>query len=294
MITCLHCGAETSNGLALCDLCRRAAETYLDFIPVYFGNLARWKPGRSGTRQVPGSRVLWDGSERGQGDRIGAALDEAKNMLVTRIRELAHDRPAFDVPAETETDAATVVILCTALRDHLVSISTLDWCGDLVTDLGEHEARLRSLTEALVPGWYAGACRHCDAPTYVVPGLTWVTCRVCGSTTYARDHLDTILDEACGWVARPMRLAEAIVALVDTEQSVTRLHERVKKWAQRDRLTPIRRTERSLTFVLDEDDEIVARWAEVEAGHPRYRLGEVLALVYAEGATRGADTTASA
>lgn len=25
MIKCLHCGAETSNGLALCDLCRRAA-----------------------------------------------------------------------------------------------------------------------------------------------------------------------------------------------------------------------------------------------------------------------------
>ena len=44
MIRCLHCAAETSNGLALCDLCRRAAETCLEFIPIYFGNLARWRP----------------------------------------------------------------------------------------------------------------------------------------------------------------------------------------------------------------------------------------------------------
>jgi hypothetical protein len=73
-------------------------------------------------------------------------------------------------------------------------------------------------------------------PTYVVPGLTWVTCRACGSTTYARDHLETILTEASDWIARPKALAEAIVALVDTEQSVPRLHERIKKWGHRERI----------------------------------------------------------
>lgn len=30
MIRCMHCGAETSNGLALCDLCRRKVSTDLE------------------------------------------------------------------------------------------------------------------------------------------------------------------------------------------------------------------------------------------------------------------------
>lgn len=285
---CLHCHAPTSNGLALCDLCQRKATVCLEFLPIYFRNLARWRPGRSGTsRPVPGSRVLYDGEIRGDrtGDRISDRLDEAANALTTWARMLADDR-GFELPT-AESEAEQVTALCRWLTEHLTSIATLGWCGEFIRDdhredeefdgIGYHERHLRGLTETVMPGWYAGACSrrismeaNCGAATYVVPGLTWVTCGSCGTTTYARDHLDTILDEARGWVAAPMRLAEAAVALIDTELSVPRLYERIKKWGQREKIEGVRR--------IDRDGDPV--------GPNRHRFGEVLDRLFMEGATR--------
>ena len=180
MIKCLHCGAETSNGLALCDLCRRAAKTYLEFIPIHFGNLSRWRPGRAGSRPVPGSREPQGALGGGSVDRVARCLDEAGNDLTTRVRQLADDR-GVEIPYAGD-EVNTVRVACWLLGEHLTSIATLDWCGDLVTDLRNIEERLRRLAEQVVPGWYAGACRTCGLSTYVVPGLTWVTCSHSPST----------------------------------------------------------------------------------------------------------------
>ena len=283
-MNCYHCNAETTNGLALCELCRRKVETDLEFLPVYFSNLARWRPGRAGSRPVPGSRVLYrDAVSDGSGDRIWRALDEAGNDLTGWARKLADDR-GLEIPDGGDNEAEQAAVLCYWLRDHLTSIATLEWCGEFMRSwrsvettrqgIGHHEKHLRELTEAVMPGWYAGACRVCTLPTHVVPGLTWVTCTGCGTTTYARDHLDVILVEARPWVARPMRLAEAIVALVDTEQSVRRLHKRISKWGERNQIITIRDTR-----VNDFDSEI-------EAGPKRFRLGDVLDRLSDEGSTR--------
>lgn len=265
MLKCFGCGAEVTNGLALCAMCIRSAELKLQYIGIYFTNLARWSPGRSGRRTVPGSREPIAPSQ-GRGDRVGIALDAASNMLTTRARELADNRAALAeaIHRGHDTDAATVTHLCTIFADNLTSMATLDWCGDLVRDLDQHEVILRTLTEQVAPGWYAGGCKRCESGTYVVPGLTWVTCGSCGVTTYARDHLETILDEARGWVARPKALAEAVVALVDSEQSVPRLYDRIRSWSSQGWIDSIRR--------IDEDGD--------EVGPRRYRLGDVLDLIH--------------
>ena len=303
MIRCLHCGAETSNGLALCDLCRRMASTILEFLPVYFRNLARWRPGRAGSRPVPGSRVLYDGAVRGAGtgDRISDTLDatigtfpdseeaarlraqdEAANALTTWARVLVDDRPylarllnRLDAArkAERVDEAQAVAWLCAGFERYLTSIATTDWCGEFVRDLASHEEALRKLTVTAMPGWYAGACSRCMASTYVVPGLTWVTCGLCGTTTHAAAHLDVILDEARDWVARPKAIAEAIVVLVDTEASVPRLYTRIRQWAYVGDIQPIRRTTRGYIW-SEEEDRVVIGTEEV--GHARYRLGDVL------------------
>lgn len=299
MIRCLHCGAETSNGLALCELCQRMASTIFEYLPVYFGNLARWRPGRAGSRPVPGSRVLYDGEMRGEGtgDRISDTLDETANMLTTRARELVDDRPhlarmldrlAAARAAETITEAQAVAWLCKGFDRYLTSISTLDWCGDFLRDLSHHESRLRGLTENFVPGWYAGGCRQvvafdedgaalrCGSGVYVVPGLTWVTCAACGATTHAADHVERILDEASEWVARPKPLAEAVVALIHTEASVPRLYTRIRQWAHQGELSAIRHTGRGYSWDVDAERFVVAT---EEVGHARYRMGDVLTLV---------------
>jgi len=311
-MTCLSCGAATSNGLALCELCQRKARVDLEFLPVYFRNLARWRPGRAGSRQVPGSRVLYDGDTRGTGDRIGDALDEARNSLTTWARLITEDRPDFprplthadallagelpasEVEGHADDPAALVALLCAALDQHLISIATREWAGEFARTghreddkpdgIGHHEQRLRTLTETLVPGWYAGACMRivtmegseCGGSTYVVPGLTWANCTRCGATTYARDHLAVILDEARGWVAPPKRLAEAIVALVDGELSVPRLYDRIRQWASRGDLKPIHRTVRDYVYDDDADALVVAN---VQTGRARYRFGEAFDLL---------------
>ena len=243
MTQCLHCHAETTNGLALCELCRRKVSTDLEFLPVYFRNLARWRPPArpNGSLGASGSWLIRQGDS--EGSRIGHALECAANDLATWARALNDDRDV-DLPG-AETESATVAALCEWLTVHLTSIATLEWGGQFIRDVDRHERILRGLTEAAVPGWYAGACKRriametdeddgrCGAPTYVVPGLTWVTCRACGATTYARDHLDAVLDEARGWVAAPKPLAAAIVAMVDTEQSIEDLRKRIAVWGNR-------------------------------------------------------------
>ena len=277
MIRCLHCHAETSNGLALCELCTRAVLTYLEFAGVYFRNLARWRPGRAGSRPVPGSREPQGEATGVAADRISRALDEAGAELVAHVLQLADDRPCIEIPAPDD-EATQFVALVDLLTINLVSMSTLGWIGEFVTSMRQMESRLRRLTETYVPGWYAGGCRACGSGTYVVPGLTWVTCQACGVTTYARDHLDVVLDESRGWVARPMRIAEALVALLDTEQSVPRLHKRISKWGERGQLEIVRR--------LDEDGD--------EVGPKCYRLGDVLDLLRREGQTRTSESVAAA
>jgi hypothetical protein len=271
-MNCLHCTAETTNGLALCETCRAAASVYLEFFPVYFRNLARWRPGRSGVRDVPSSREP-RGPAPASPDRVSRALDEAGAALVAWAKALAEDR-VIELP-EADGEVEQAVVLCRWLNEHLTSIATLDWCGEFLRadhregeefdGIGYHHAKLLSLTETVIPGWYAGACHLCGVGTYVVPGLTWVTCGGCGVTTYARDHLETILDESRGWVARPMRLAEALVALLDTELSVPRLHKRISKWGEREQITSVRR------------DDYAPK---------RFRLGEVMDRLLSEGATR--------
>lgn len=288
MTTCQHCGAETSNGLALCELCQRFATTALYHLPIYFTNLTRWRPGRAGSRPVPGSRVLYDGHDKGHGtgDRISDRLDTVTLELAQCADKLADARPYLRrlldrltdaEEAGTVDDAQSVAWLCRGFTKFLPAVATLDWAGEFVTEIARHEQTLRRFTEEFVPGWYAGACRHCEAGTFAVPGLTWITCGGCGATTYARDHLDIIVTEATDWIAPPKRLAEALVALVDTELSVDRLHKRIAKWGEREQIDTHRK--------VDRDGD--------ETGPKRHRFGDVLDILYSEGATRVSNLTSN-
>lgn len=301
-MTCYHCGATVTNGLALCDICQRFVVEVLTHLPTYFRHLSRWRPGGTNVRQVPGSRVLYDGERSSGGDRIAAVLDDAANTLDTWVKALTDDRPYLrrlsDRLAQSRrgnmSEAEAVAWICAGLTKWLHSIATLEWCGEFVRDLDRLDKRLLALTEDAMPGWYAGACQHCGIPSHVVPGLTWVTCRAricvgqddtgrrlfedigCGAVTHASDHLPVILNEARGWVAPPMRLAEAAVALIGSEESVPRLHKRISKWGERGRLEAVD----SLGYRREHD------YAGEKYAPRRYRFGDVLDALAAEGATR--------
>ena len=267
-MNCFSCGATVTNGLALCELCQFKAASIFEVLPIYFRNLARWRPGSAGIRSVPGSREPSSGATVAT-DRVSTTLDEIGNDLVTWAKALAEDRLDGELPSSGD-EAGSVKVACWFLTSHLTSIATLEWCGTMLAKLTEHNDTLSKLTVEVAPGWYAGACGICETDTFVVPGLTWVTCRGCGKTTYARDHLDTVLNEAAWWIAPPKRLAEALVCLMDSEISVPRLHKRISKWGERDQIQSMRAT--------DKDGDPI--------GPKRYRLGDVLGRLANEGQTR--------
>jgi hypothetical protein len=242
----------------------------------------------------------------GGGDRIGRLLDESHADFTGWAQTLADDRPGF-APVIWRIlamdEERTVRLLCALLTKYVDSLGTLPWVRDLFMGVHQAERRLRVETERAMPGWYAGACARCGSSTYVVPGLTWVTCNGiigytddeeprpirCGMTTNAASHLEVILEEARDWVARPKPLAEALVALVDTEQSVPRLYERIHKWGKRGTITPLRFTTRDYELDIETERFVVV---DVETGHARYRFGEVFDRLMAAGPTRLTDASA--
>lgn len=299
-MNCLHCRATTTNGLALCELCMRLGSSILEMLPVYFRNLSRQRrPGRpNGSLGTSGQWLIRRGET--EGSKVAASLERVGNDLDTWARALTDDRDIR--PQERDTEAETVVALCEFLETHLTSIATLEWAGQFLRDLARHERILRELTESVVPGWYAGKCAHvtgrtmegdqhtCGADIFVVPGLTWVTCTRhededgnhisgCGATTHASDHLGTILAEASDWSARPKHIAEVLVALMDSEPSVPRLYDRIRKWESLGWLDSSRRTDA-------EGDPIGAKL---------YRLGDVydLATGKADAPTRAERMTSA-
>jgi hypothetical protein len=269
-VSCDNCGADTTNGLALCQACRAWFLVNAEFIPVYYRNLSRWRPSSaSGIRSVPGSREPHALGSSGT-DKIGAVLDETHGDILRLTKELAGDRPQLArVVARISRmeEEAFVHLACALLVKYVDALTTLPWIRGIVTGISEIETTLREETERAVPGWYAGACKLCQTPTHVVPGLTWVTCQGCGATTHASDHLDTILTEAREWVARPLQIAEAVVALVDAERSVPRLHKRISKWGERGQIEVFRQ--------IDGEGDL--------CGPKRFRFGDVLDSLSEEG-----------
>lgn len=267
-MTCDNCGADTTNGLALCQACRAWFLVNAEFIPVYYRNLSRWRPssasGAKRVRQVAPPMPSMPGSS--SSDHIGNTLEEAHTDLLRLTEDLAGARPQYArvIARISAMEEETFVHLaCALLTKYVDSLTTLSWIKGIVTGISEIETTLREKTELAIPGWYAGACKLCQTPTHVVPGLTWVTCQGCGATTHASDHLPIILEEARDWVAHPGQLAGALVALLDAEVSPFHLRKRISNWGNRDKLTPIRR--------LDSEGD--------PTGPKKFRLGDVLTLL---------------
>lgn len=291
--TCDGCSASISNGLRLCSRCRARVLVDLEFLPTYYANLTRWKPGRAGAgRSVPGSREPTGAAPRAGGmgdDRVARALDEAARTVILYADRLHLEKgvPVCVIDDDPTAEAGRVAVdrvaaSCGMLAAHLTVVAGLEWAGVLCRKVVMVEGRLRKMNEQLVPGWYAGICGHridqdtvCTAPSYVVPGLTWITCPSCGKTSAARDHVETVLSEAQDWIASARQVAAAVVAMTDTETSVPRLYERIRKWCTRGRLTSYR--------ALDDDGDPV--------GPHRVRLGDVVDLVRHEGETHARSTT---
>lgn len=297
--TCTHCGAATTDHLALCPRCQTTLTVALVNVPAYRADLERIRPGERVRRRgvhtsTPPTRL--DPPVR---DRIAETMDAVDSTIATWCRALADDRPTITAPPTGYR------LQCAWLEQHIATIATLEWAAEALRDLLAAERLLLRELDRSDTGWYAGQCGNvlaeervhdgrtcacgchdggpCDIPDggchpeqvlipavvcerglYGVPGHGWVHCPKCGSTWDAGARRAILLREARHEVAPVAVIARAVVGLVDTEVSVERLANRIDQWVRRGRLSDLG------VRVLDGQHRRV------------YRLGEVFDLVMRE------------
>lgn len=300
-IQCLHCGAETSNGLALCGGCITTATVSLVNIASYHTDALNIQPGervkvRSAYQSTPPPAL------DPRHDPVSAVCGHVDAIIVGWVRNLEDDRAI-------ETKAHTTTAACAWLEQHLTTIGTLDWAGEFVREMRDCEGRLERLLDRTDTGWYAGRCENvlegerlhdgqtcacachetgacdmpggcgdagvigavlCPRPLYVNRGKGWVRCPECGMTWDAEARRVRLVKQAADELAPVRALARVIVGITD-EVSEERLTRRIEKWIDRKQLHDYG------VRVLD--------------GRPRrvYRIGDVLKLVTGEVRPRDAE-----
>lgn len=270
-MNCRNCSATTTNGLALCERCRRTLRIALVNIPAYETDVLRIQPGeRVRVRSAFASAPPRD-LEAAAYDPISDAAQAVDNAVSTWCRALADDRPdAGQPPADTQRQ-------CAWLERHTTTIATLEWAGECLRDMVVCERKLRRLLDQADTGWYAGKCGAvleaerihsgqtcgcschqgepcdlaewcdpsepiipavaCERGIYATPGSSWITCPECGASYNVADRRDVLLREARDELAPIRTIAKVLVGLLDSEASEERLAKRLDKWTERGRLS---------------------------------------------------------
>lgn len=264
------CGAETSNGLAMCERCTHTLRVALTNTAAYYADALRI---------VPGQRVRVRGayqstpppSTRETVDPISAATDYVDNIILGWARNLSDDRPTIE-PFQTN-----ITTVCGWLESHVGSIVTLEWAGECLREIQECERLLQRLIDRSDTGWYAGICANevgretdihgeivaleCPRQLYGTQSSSWVTCPECGRAWDASTRRDAMRAEAMERTAPVRVIARAVVGLSDDEMSVERLTRRIEQWVARGQLV------RAGTKVIDRKPR------------PVYRIGDVFDLL---------------
>lgn len=270
-LRCQHCGAEQSNGVALCSTCQQTLRVALVNTASFYTDALRIQPGQRvkvraayQSTPPPATAVTFD--------PVTVATGYVDAIVIGWVRNLQDDRPGIGEPP------ADVARACGWLESHIASIATLEWAGEIVSEMLDCEHRLQRLIDRSDTGWYAGICGNeigrevindegdvevltCPRNLYGTQGSAWVRCPECGRTWNAGDRREVMMAEARKEVAPVRVIARVVVGLLDGEVSAERLTRRIEKWIEKKDLLDLG------VRVLD--------------GRPRrvYNIGEVFDLV---------------
>lgn len=248
-MSCLHCTAETSNGLALCERCQQTLRQALTNAAAYFTDVDRIRPGqrvkvRSTYKSTPPPGLMVPR------DPIADALDHVATIVFGWARNLEDDRPGIHgtLPITTERR-------CGWLESHVPSIATLEWAGECLREMLDCERMLRRILDRADTGWYAGMCGNeigrettedgevlpvnCERHLYGTQGSKWVSCPECGRTWDSGARREVMIEEARDEHAPVSVIANAVVGMIDGEHSVQRLANRIDQWVTREKLTSL-------------------------------------------------------
>lgn len=277
-LQCLSCGAETTNGLALCERCQRTMTEALVNVAAYFADVDRIRPGqrvkvRSAYRSTPPPAIA------PPRDQNSEALDHVATIVFGWCRNLEDDRP------QVRTMPATTELRCGWLEGYSISIATLEWAGECLREMVDCERMLKRILDRTDTGRYVGVCGNeigrqefdegevetvtCPRHLYAT-GDSWIACPECGRNWPADERRDQMLKQARDELA-PVRVIARIVVELTDEPSVEKLTRRIEQWVHRKQLQDYG------VRVLD--------------GKPRrvYRIDDVVRLVLGEVKPREAE-----
>lgn len=274
-LTCLHCGAPSTNGVVLCARCQHTAGRALGNLAVYHEDLFNLPAQTFGVRRSngvsdPTGTVV---ATVPAANSIEDAAAATRTMLVAWVRALVDDRPGVRWPADN------VAAMTKLLGQQLRSIATLEWAGRFVTEVTEHERRLRRVVEANKGRWYAGVCGtvlntetgvFCTRVLYADPEAADVRCPVCRTSWPVVERRKILLDLARDQETSVATIARAVVVLHGQQVSQAKLERRIQNWIDRGLIE--RRGSR----------DIDGRLRKV------YRVGDVLDMLEATSAGRSA------
>lgn len=287
VVLCATCRTTTSTALA------NIASYHADLLALG-GPQARGQRRPGAVSDPTGGAVArrLDGDELAERDPADYAAADTRAALAAWVRVLVEEHATIaDWPADT------VAAMATFLGRHLASIATMAWVGNFVREVLDLEARLRRIVQRNDPRWYVGVCSveleperlhdgqscgcachgglACDVPggchpevevidatlcsqyLYAVPGSAFVRCPACHAHHSVAERRSDLLERSRDEELTLKEIAQLCAALLDTEPSVTRLLERLKKWTLRGQLV----------------------WVDNSAAVRLYRVGDVLDLL---------------
>lgn len=246
------CGVPLQS-TAICTTCSQRLCTALSDVSGHWRDLDTVKGratryggtggGRGGDKPLPvDARFLGAGAE-------GSVLQETvKSTVATWTRlvlEAIGGTVSDNIPA------------CTAyLQTHVDWISTQHWAPEILDEVTFTAELLRKIVDRPADRWFAGPCDQCATDLYAKAGASWVRCDPCDIQYNVDERRAHMLEAAHDHLATASEISRAVSWLDGQPLSA----ERIRKWAQRGRIT-----RKGWTLV---------RGREL----PTYRLGDVAQL----------------
>lgn len=281
--TCGHCSARV-DAATLCRGCVKTLAWALANIAAYLGDLDVIRTRRArfgdpvplrrggGPVALPVDARFTDpyGADPDSGETWGAGTDlvwVAANTLTTWVRHLLEHHPHLPGPRDTPGSC------CAWLLTHADRIRVDEAGAELLDEMCDLEHRLARFVDRPPDLTYVGPCTAglsglagtwiCGTDLYAAPGEPEVTCRACNATYRTQQRHAWVLSQAEDeWNTAPTIAAALVVYSDDVSGDERRLAARIRQWAARGRLT--------------ERDRVYVKGQQV----PRYRVGDVLDLVY--------------
>lgn len=216
--------------------------------------------------------------------RASDRVRELDQALAAAIRAVRAPRPALLRPSRRNIDAAwNVRHRAAVVAARLVELAHHEDAGRIVDDLRSAYARTRSAIDKPADRWFAGPCWTplCGRDLYADVGKSVAVCETkrggCGATYDVQTRRDYLLREADDQLANAATIARAVSWLGAEPLTAAR----VRKWAERKRITP-----KAFARCPKHAHDVIPP-STCRACSPLYRVGDARDLLAADTRRKG-------